>query len=199
MTTCTVANPELIHEFYEFQNLDLVYLDKNLTELSYFPQEIKNVLRTFQQKPLFVKFYTIPPEKDEATSTHYLAISLIQLGYISENFELNIEATRKFEPFRFNESYINYRRTSGAFAVKSQGDRFYTSRLRSLYGEPNFIIISKEDMQEGVRNNDFLKFSFQLEPGNFKETPVVLTKFAELIRKEEERQASLHTAKILPP
>ena len=71
------ANPELIHQFYEFGCLDLVYPDKNLTELSYFPQEMKNVLRTFNQKPIFVKFHTIALKKDEASCTDYPAISLI--------------------------------------------------------------------------------------------------------------------------
>jgi len=104
LTACIGANPELIHKFYEFGYLDLAYPDKTLTGLSYFPQEMKNVLRTFHQKPIFVKFHTMPPEKDEVTDTHYLVISLIQVGYISKNFELNIDATHKFEPFQFNES-----------------------------------------------------------------------------------------------
>jgi len=99
LTACTGANHEFIHQFYEFRYLDLVYPDKNITTLFYFPQEMKNVFRTFQQKPIFVKFHTIPPEKVEAIDTHYLAISLIQVGYISKNFKLNIEATRMFEPF----------------------------------------------------------------------------------------------------
>ena len=46
-------------------------------------------------------------------------------------------------------------------------------------------------MQEGVYDGDFLNFLFQLEPINFKGTPAVGKKFAELIRKEEDRQASL--------
>lgn len=198
LTACTGANPELIHRFYEFGYLDMVYPDKNLTELSYFSLEMKSALKTFQ-KPIFVKFHTIPPEKDEVSGVQYPAISLIQVGYITENFELNIEATRKFEPFRFNESWINYRRTSGAFAVKCQGDRLYASGLRSLYRGANFIILTKENIQEGVYDDDFLKFLFQLEPGNFKGTPAVVKKFAELIQKEEDRQAQLQTAKILPP
>ena len=105
---------------------------------------MKNILKTFHQKPIFIKFHTIPPEKHEATGTHYPPISLIQVGYISENFELNIEATRKFEPFRFNESGINYRRTSGAFAVKCQGDGLFASGLRTLCSGSNFIILTKK-------------------------------------------------------
>jgi len=199
LTACTGANPELIYWFYEFGYLDIVYLDKNLIELSYFLPEMKSALKTFHQKLIFVKFHTIPPEKDEASDIQYPAIGLIQVGYIMENFELNIEATRKFDPFRFNESCINYRITNGAFAVKYQGDRLYTSGLRSLYSGSNFIILTKENVQEGIYDDDFLKFLFQLEPVNFKGTPAVMKKFAELIQKEEDRQASLQTAKILPP
>jgi len=33
-------------------------------------------LGVFHKKSIFVKFHTIDPEKDEATSTHYLTISL---------------------------------------------------------------------------------------------------------------------------
>jgi len=150
-------------------------------------------------KPIFVKFHTIPPEKDAASGTQYPPISLIQVGYVTENFELNIEVTRKFESFRFNESWINYRRTSGAFAVKCQGDRLYTSGLRSLYREDNFIVITKENIQAEVFDDDLLKFLFQLEPGNFKGSPAVVKKFAELIQKEEDKRAQLQMAKILPP
>ena len=117
MTACIGANPKLMHQFYEFGYLDLVYLDKSLTKLFYFPQEMKNVLRTFNQKPIFVKLRTIHPEKDEASGTHYPAISLIQVGYLSKYFKLNIETTWKFDPFRFNETWINYRRTSAALAL----------------------------------------------------------------------------------
>ena len=67
LTACTRANPELIYRFYEFRYLDIVYPDKNLTELSYFPLEMKSALKTFHQKPIFVKFHTIPPKKDEAS------------------------------------------------------------------------------------------------------------------------------------
>ena len=82
---------------------------------------MKVVLKIFYQKPIFLKSHTIPSEKDEATSTHYPVISIIQVGYIFENFEINIEAIRKFEPFWFNQSWIIYSRTSCAFAVKCQG------------------------------------------------------------------------------
>ena len=91
------------------------------------------------------------------TKTYYPAISLIQVGYISKNFELNFEATRKFEHFWFNESWI---RISGAFVIKCQGDTLYTSGLQSLYKGSNLIIITKEDMQEAVYDDDFLKFLF---------------------------------------
>jgi len=118
LITCTRANPKLIHLFHEFGYLDLVYPDKNLTKLSYFPEEKKNGFRSFYQKPIFVKFHTILLEKDEAIGIHYPAINLIEVGYISENFELNIEPTHKCSPFQFNESWIKYRRTISAFAVK---------------------------------------------------------------------------------
>ena len=199
LTACPGANPELIYHFYSFGYLDIVYPDKNLTELSYFPVEMKSILKTFRQKPIFVKFHTIPPEKDAASGTQYPAISLIQVGYVTENFELNIEATKKFEPFRFNESWMNYRRTSGAFAVKCQGDRLYTSGLRTLYREANFIVITKENIQPEIFDDDLLKFLFQLEPGNFKGSPAVVKKFAELIQKEEDKRTQLQMAKILPP
>ena len=150
---------------------------------------MKSILKTFRQKPIFVKFHTIPPKKDATTGTQYPAISLIKVGYITENFELNIKATRKFEPFRFNESWINYRRTSGAFAVKCQGDRLYASGLRSLYNGSNFIFLTKENIQEAVYDDDLLKFLFQLEPDNFKGTPAVVKKFSELIQKEKDKQA----------
>ena len=41
ITIYTGANPDLIHQFYEYGYLNLVYLDSNLTELSKFPKEMK--------------------------------------------------------------------------------------------------------------------------------------------------------------
>ena len=199
LIVCTRANPEFIYRFYEFEYLDIVYPNKNLTELSYFPPEMKSALKTFHQKPMFVKFHTISPEKDKSSGIQYPAISLIQVGYTTKNFKLNIEARRKIEPFLFNESWINYRRTSGAFAVKCQGDCLYASRLQSLYSKPNFIILTKENIREGVYDDDFLKFLFQLDPSNFERTPSVVKKFTELIQRKEDRQAQLQTARILPP
>jgi len=42
-------------------------------------------------------------------------------------------------------------------------------------------------MQEGLYDDDFLKFLFQLEPINFKGALAVVKKFTELIQKEEDR------------
>jgi len=60
---------------------------------------MKSALKTFHQKPIFVKFHTIPLEKDETSAIQYPTISLIQVEYITENFELNIEATQSLNPF----------------------------------------------------------------------------------------------------
>ena len=49
---------------------------------------------------------------------------------------------------------------SNAFEAKCQGNKLYTSRLRSLYKRANFIIITREDMKERIYDNDFLKFLF---------------------------------------
>ena len=64
-----------------------------------FLSEIVQTLKTFNQGPIFVKFSTIQLEKDEETGFLYPEISSIQFGYISKQFELNIEAIKKFEPF----------------------------------------------------------------------------------------------------
>jgi len=53
-------------------------------------------------------------------------------------------------------------------------------------------------MQEGYYDDELLKFLFQLEPENFQGSPAVRNKFAELLKKEEEKQTLLRTAKILP-
>jgi len=129
-----------------------------------FLPEIVQTLKIFNQRPIFVKLHSILLKKDEETGFLYLEISLIQVGYISGRFELNIEAIRKFELFRFNESWINYRRTSGAFAVKCQGDRLYSFRLRSLHRGANYIILTKEGMKEGIYDDDLLKFLLTLKP-----------------------------------
>ena len=198
LTACTGANPEIIYQFYEFGYLDLVCSDFELTELSKFPTEIIYVLKTFKQGHIFVKFHTIHPEKDEDTGKLYPRISIIQVGYISEHFQLNIDAPKKFDPFRFSGSWINYRRASGAVAVKCQGDRIYASGLKSILRGFDYIVITKEGMKEGIYDDELLKFLFQLEPENFQGSSVVRNKFLELVKKEEEMQALLRTGKILP-
>ena len=54
-------------------------------------------------------------------------------------------------------------------------------------------------MKEGVYDVELLKFLFQLEHENFQTSTTVRTKFAELFKKEEEKQTQLRTTKILPP
>ena len=76
------------------------------------------------------------------------------MEYISEHFELNIKATKKFKPFRFNESWINCRRTSTTFTVKCQGDRLYAFGLRCLYRGASDIIVIEEGMQEGKYDDE---------------------------------------------
>ena len=58
-------DPETIYQHYEFGYLDLVYLNPKLTKLSKFADEIIQILKTFKQGPIFVKFHTIMLEKDE--------------------------------------------------------------------------------------------------------------------------------------
>ena len=50
-------------------------------------------------------------------------------------------------------------------------------------------------MQDGKYDDEFL---FQLEPENFQGSIAVRSKFTELLKKEEEKQAFVQTAKILP-
>ena len=63
--------------------------------------------------------------------------------------------------------------TSGAFAVKCQYNRLYIFGLQSLCGGPNFIIITKEYMKDGIYDDHFLKCLFQLKRANFKRSPIV--------------------------
>ena len=96
------SKPATIYQFYEFGHIDLISLDPKLTELLHFQTEIIQTLKTFKQGPIFVEFHTIPPEKDVEIGIIYPSSSIIRIGYISENFQLNIEAS-KFDPTRFNE------------------------------------------------------------------------------------------------
>ena len=114
-----------------------------------------------------MKFHTIPPEKDKETNVIYSSISIIEMGYISEHFQLNIEATKNFESFRFNELWISYRRTSRALAVKCQGNCLCGSRLKCLLRKANYILTTKEGMQEGNYDDELLEFLFRLELENF--------------------------------
>ena len=52
-------------------------------------------------------------------------------------------------------------------------------------------------MQEGNYDDELLSYLLQLEHENFQRSTSVRRKFAELYNKEEEKQLSLQTAKIL--
>jgi len=83
-------------------------------------------------------------------------------------------------------------------AVKCHGNRLFTTGLRCLLRADNYAIITKEGMQEDYYDDELLKFLFQLEPENFQGSPIVRNKFSNLLKKEEEKQLLLQTAKILP-
>ena len=71
------AQALILNLFTDSMSSDILILFiriQNLTELSYFPPEMKSTLKNFHQKPIFVKFHTIP-EKDEAPGTQYPAIT----------------------------------------------------------------------------------------------------------------------------
>ena len=76
--------------------MELVYF--KLTELSLFPSDIIQTLKNFKQGPIFVKFHTIPPEKDEEIGTTYRGISLIKICYISETFNLTLKLQKSLIP-----------------------------------------------------------------------------------------------------
>ena len=134
-----------------------------------------------------MKFHTIPPEKDFEIGIIYPRISIIQVGYVSENFQLNIEASKKFDQIHFNESWINYRRTSGAIRVKCHGDRLYASGLKCLLWGTDFVLITKEGMHGGKYNDELLKFLIQMEPKNFQGSTAVRSKFTELLKKKRKK------------
>ena len=92
---------------------------------------------------------------------------------------------------------MNYTRSSGALAVKCHGDRLYASGLKCLLRRSDYIIVTKEGMQEGNYDDELLSYLLQLEHENFQRSTSVRRKFAELYNKEEEKQLSLQTAKIL--
>ena len=62
----------------------------------------------------------------------------------------------------------------------------------------NYILITKVGMKKGTYDDELLKFLFSLEPENFQGSSAVKSKFSKLVRKEEEKQVLLRTAKILP-
>ena len=109
------------------------------------------------------------------------------MGYISEHFELNIEATKKFELFKFNESWIN-RRTTRAFAVKCEGYQLHASRLRCLYWGTSYTILTKEEMLEGNYDDELLKFVFRIEPENFQDLQLSITNLLNLSKKKEKNK-----------
>ena len=79
---------------------------------------------------------------------------------------------------------MNYKRASGAIALKCHGDQLYASGLECLLRGVDYIIITKEGMQKGNYDDELLTFLLQLEPKNFQESTAIRRKFAELYKKE---------------
>ena len=82
--------------------------------------------------------------------------------------------------------------------MKCQGDKTCASELKSVLRGVDYILIAKEGMKEGTYDDEILKFLFQLERENFQGSPAGRSIFFELVNTEEEKQAILQKAKILP-
>ena len=49
LTTCTGSNPSAVYQFYKYGYMDMVYPYIKLTELSLFPSDIIQTLKTLKQ------------------------------------------------------------------------------------------------------------------------------------------------------
>lgn len=97
---------------------------------------------------------------------------------ITPKITIQAEKNKQFKAPAFDKSWINYKRSTRAFAIKCQSERLTSKKTKTLYYKNNLILITKEVVEHVSIDNRLFAFNYEPKPKNFHESPTVRTKFA---------------------
>jgi len=188
----TKANPDIVYELFTYGYLNYLYPSLSLIELQHFPSSLKHAIKQFgQQEYICLRIFTISPEKDE--DTIYPSIHLIEITHVTRAGTttklptIAAEKNKHYKTPHFDKGWINYRRSTGALAIKCQSERLMTKGARTLYSDKNLILVTTEGAGNISVDEQLFDFSYALEPKKFLGSPAVRTKFAELYKVEQDK------------
>jgi len=99
---------------------------------------------------------------------------------MSPKASIQAEKRRNFKIPIFDKSWMNYKRSTGALAIKCQSKRLMNKEATTLYDEDNFIVFTTEGAAHVSIDDNLFDFSYELEPNYFHGSLAMWTKFAEL-------------------
>jgi len=187
----TRANPDIIFELFTYGCLNYLYPRTSLIELQNFPTNFKHAIKQFSHGHICLRIFTISPKKDEDTiyhSNHLVEITHVIRTWVTTKLPtIAAEKNKHYKTLHFDKGWINYRRSTGALAIKCQSKRLMNKGARSLYSDKNLILVTTEGAENMSVDEQLFGFSYALEPKKFLGSPAVGTKFAELYKTKQEK------------
>lgn len=180
------ANPEIIFELFTYGYLNYYYLSLSLIELQNFPANFKHAIKTFSKGYACLRIFTISPEKD--ANTIYPSIHLVEISDVNPKQSIAAEKNKHYKLSNFDISWINYKRSTEALAIKCQSERLMTKGARTLYSNDNLILVTTHGAENVSVDGQFFNFSYLLEPKKFPGSTAVGTKFTEVYKVEKEKE-----------
>ena len=124
-----------------------------------------------------MRFFSMSPEKDEDMT--YEANHLIEIN-ISPKTTIQADENKHLKIPAFDKSWINYKRSTEALAIKCHSEKLMSKGARRLYNENNVILITTEGAAHISTDGNLFNFNNELEPKHFRGSLPFQTKFAEL-------------------
>ena len=99
-------------------------------------------------KVIFARIFGISPEKNDETI--YYSIHLVEITYVTRmgsTTKLPTIAAEKNKHYKiphFGKGWINYKRSTGALAIKCQSERLMTKGAKTLCSDKNLILVTTE-------------------------------------------------------
>jgi len=168
----TKANPAVVFELFKYGYLNYLYPSLSLIELQHFLANFKYVIKQFSQEEyICLHIFTISPEKDEDTIYHSLYLveitHVIKSGTTTKPPTIVAEKNKHYKTLHFDKGWINYKRSTGALAIKCQSERLMNKGARTLYSDENLILVTSEGAENISIDQHFLILAMYWSPRNF--------------------------------
>ena len=93
----------------------------------------------------------------------YGVFRLVKISNISPKITIQVGKNKYFKVPIFDKSWINYKRSSGALAIKCRSERLMSKEAKTLYYENNLILITTKGAEHVSINDNLFNFSYELD------------------------------------